>query len=57
MVEQIGGVSYVYAVGKDGETMLTIQQKVTRGSPPVRPVSVGIDPNTEFAFDAGGLRP
>jgi ABC-type sugar transport system ATPase subunit len=56
VVEQLGGVSYVYAVGKDGDTKVTIQQKGHARIDPGAPVTVGIEPDTLLAFDSGGLR-
>ncbi|MDC9826229.1 sn-glycerol-3-phosphate ABC transporter ATP-binding protein UgpC [Devosia sp. ZB163] len=56
VVEQLGGVSYVYAVGKDGETKVTIQQKGHARIAAGASISVGIEPNAALAFDAGGLR-
>jgi lactose/L-arabinose transport system ATP-binding protein len=56
VVEQLGGVSYVYALGRDGETKVTIQQKghsrITSGAP----ISVGIESGATLAFDANGKR-
>ena len=56
VVEQLGGVSYVYALGRDGTTKVTIQQKghswVTSGSP----ITVGIEDGAALAFNAAGLR-
>ncbi len=56
VVEQLGGVSYVYAVGKDGETKVTIQQKGHSGIPDGAPITVGIEPGAALAFDSDGLR-
>ncbi|WP_248306583.1 TOBE domain-containing protein [Devosia sp. MC521] len=56
VVEQLGGVSYVYAVGSDGETKLTIQQKgharITNGAH----IDVGIEAGAALAFDTDGAR-
>lgn len=56
VVEQLGGVSYVYAVGTDAGTKLTIQQKgharVTNGAQ----ITVGIEAGAALAFDSEGLR-
>ncbi|MBK1793106.1 sn-glycerol-3-phosphate ABC transporter ATP-binding protein UgpC [Devosia sp. WQ 349] len=56
VVEQLGGVSYVYAVGSDGETKLTIQQKghakITNGAQ----IDVGIEAGAALAFDTDGAR-
>jgi lactose/L-arabinose transport system ATP-binding protein len=56
VIEQLGGVSYVYAVGRDGETKVTIQQKGHARIAPGTPISVDIEPNAALAFDAAGLR-
>jgi lactose/L-arabinose transport system ATP-binding protein len=56
VVEQLGGVSYVYAVGRDGETKVTIQQKGHSRIATGTPISVGIEPDAALAFDANGLR-
>ncbi len=56
VVEQLGGVSFVYAVGKDGESKVTIQQKGHSRIPDGSPISVGIEPGTALAFDEHGLR-
>jgi lactose/L-arabinose transport system ATP-binding protein len=56
VVEQLGGVSYVYAVGKDGETKLTIQQKGHSAIPDGAPITVGIEPDAALAFDSDGQR-
>ena len=56
VVEQLGGVSYVYAVGRDDETKLTIQQKghsrISNGST----IEVSIEPGAALVFDGVGLR-
>lgn len=56
VVEQLGGVSYVYAVGSDAETKLTIQQKgharITNGAQ----IDVGIEAGAALAFDTDGAR-
>ncbi|KQU92866.1 sn-glycerol-3-phosphate ABC transporter ATP-binding protein UgpC [Devosia sp. Root105] len=56
VVEQLGGVSYVYAVGRDGETKVTIQQKGHARIATGTPISVGIEPDAALAFDTNGLR-
>ena len=55
VIEQLGGVSYVYAAGKAGDA-ITVQQ---RGHSPMRAESLvefGIDPTTCLLFAADGLR-
>ncbi|MFD1254114.1 Maltose/maltodextrin import ATP-binding protein MalK [Devosia equisanguinis] len=56
VIEQLGGVSYVYALGTDSETKVTIQQKghsrITVGAP----ITVGIEPGAMLAFGQNGLR-
>ena len=56
VVEQLGGVSYVYAVGKDGETKVTIQQKGHARMAAGAPITVGIEPGAAMAFGQDGLR-
>ena len=56
VVEQLGGVSYVYAVGRDGETKVTIQQKGHSRIANGAPITVGIEPGALLAFDEAGLR-
>ncbi|WP_297108474.1 sn-glycerol-3-phosphate ABC transporter ATP-binding protein UgpC [uncultured Devosia sp.] len=56
VVEQLGGVSFVYAVGKDGETKVTIQQKGHSRIADGAPITVGIEPGALLAFDQSGLR-
>jgi lactose/L-arabinose transport system ATP-binding protein len=55
VVEQLGGVSYVYANGRNG-AKITIQQKGHSAIPAGAEVSVGLDPAACLAFDAQGLR-
>jgi lactose/L-arabinose transport system ATP-binding protein len=55
VVEQLGGVSFVYAVGTDGEK-ITIQQKGHSAIPDGAQVTVGIEPGSALAFDQAGLR-
>ncbi|ODT71247.1 MAG: ABC transporter ATP-binding protein [Pelagibacterium sp. SCN 63-23] len=56
VVEQLGGVSFVYAVGKDGEAKITIQQKGHSQIPNGAAISVGIEPGAALAFDEAGQR-
>ena len=56
VVEQLGGVSYVYAVGRDDETKVTIQQKGHSRINSGAPIEVSIEPGTAMAFDTAGLR-
>ena len=55
VVEQLGGVSYVYASGRN-DARITIQQKGHSRIPAGSEVTVGLDPATCLAFDAAGLR-
>jgi ABC-type sugar transport system ATPase subunit len=56
VVEQLGGVSYVYAVGNTEESKITIQQKGHSHIADGAPITVGIEPNAALAFDKAGLR-
>jgi ABC-type sugar transport system ATPase subunit len=56
VVEQLGGVSFVYAVGKDDETKITIQQKGHSSIANGAALTVGIEPGSALAFDESGLR-
>ena len=56
VVEQLGGVSFVYAIGKDGETKITIQQKGHSRVADGAPITVGLEPGALLAFDEAGLR-
>jgi ABC-type sugar transport system ATPase subunit len=56
VIEQLGGVSYVYAVGTDGETKVTIQQKGHSRVAAGTPITVGIEPDAALAFGMDGLR-
>lgn len=56
VVEQLGGVSYVYAVGNDGETKVTIQQKGHSRIAPGTTIDVDIESGTRPVFDQGRLR-
>ena len=55
VVEQLGGVSYVYATGRNG-AKITIQQKGHSAIPAGAEVHIGLDPAACLAFDAAGLR-
>ena len=55
VVEQLGGVSCVYATGRN-DTKITIQQKGHSRIPAGAEVVVGIDPALCLAFDAEGRR-
>ena len=55
VVEQLGGVSYVYATGNNG-AKITIQQKGHSAIPAGAEVSIGVDPAACLAFDAAGQR-
>ncbi|HEV7346568.1 MAG TPA: sn-glycerol-3-phosphate ABC transporter ATP-binding protein UgpC [Devosia sp.] len=55
VVEQLGGVSYVYAAGRNG-AKITIQQKGHSSIPDGAVIDVGVDPAACLAFDAAGLR-
>ncbi|HWV20556.1 MAG TPA: sn-glycerol-3-phosphate ABC transporter ATP-binding protein UgpC [Devosia sp.] len=56
VIEQLGGVSYVYGVGTDGETKVTIQQKGHSRVAAGAPIAVGIEPDAALAFGLDGLR-
>jgi ABC-type sugar transport system ATPase subunit len=56
VVEQLGGVSYVYAVGRDGETKVTIQQKGHSRIADGADIAVGIEDNAALAFSLDGKR-
>ena len=55
VVEQLGGVSYVYATGRN-EAKVTIQQKGHSRIPAGSAITIGIDPAACLAFDSAGLR-
>ncbi len=55
VVEQLGGVSYVYATATDG-TKITIQQKGHSRIPAGADLTIGIDPELCLAFDEAGQR-
>ena len=54
VVEQLGGVSYVYA--GEGDAQLTVQQKGHSTVPDGSAVEFGIDPTLCLLFDADGKR-
>lgn len=56
VIEQLGGVSYVYGVGTDGRTKVTIQQKGHSRVDIGAPISVGIEHGAALAFGLGGIR-
>ncbi|ODT81258.1 MAG: ABC transporter ATP-binding protein [Pelagibacterium sp. SCN 64-44] len=56
VVEQLGGVSYVYAIGNDGETKLTVQQKGHARISAGTPITVGVEAGAALAFDQNGVR-
>ncbi len=56
VIEQLGGVSYVYALATDGETKITIQQKGHSRVAGGMLVTVGIKDGAALAFDPKGLR-
>ncbi|KKB09102.1 ABC transporter ATP-binding protein [Devosia chinhatensis] len=56
VVEQLGGVSFIYATGRDGESKVTIQQKGHSRIPDGAPITVSIEPGMTLAFDESGLR-
>jgi lactose/L-arabinose transport system ATP-binding protein len=55
VVEQLGGVSYVYGSGEKGG-QITVQQKGHSAMDTGTQVSFGIDPATVLAFDRDGTR-
>ena len=55
VVEQLGGVSYIYAVGEGG-AQLTVQQRGHSNMATDTTVEFGVDPKTMLLFDAGGRR-
>ena len=55
VVEQLGGVSYVYAAGEDG-TQITVQQKGHSAMATDSTVEFGVDPKTCLLFDVAGQR-
>lgn len=56
VIEQLGGVSYVYGVGTDGRTKVTIEQKGHSRVDISAPISVGIEHGAALAFGLGGIR-
>ena len=55
VVEQLGGVSYIYAGGADG-AQVTVQQKGHSKTAPGTEVRIGVDPETCLLFDKDGKR-
>jgi lactose/L-arabinose transport system ATP-binding protein len=55
VVEQLGGVSYVYA-SSEGGAQITVQQRGHSHMETDSLVEFGIDPSTVLLFDQGGLR-
>jgi lactose/L-arabinose transport system ATP-binding protein len=55
VVEQLGGVSYVYAKGEHGAE-ITVQQKGHSAMDTGSEVRFGVDPATTLLFDKDGLR-
>ena len=55
VVEQLGGVSYVYATGRN-DAKITIQQKGHSRIPAGSAITIGIDPAACLAFDTAGQR-
>jgi lactose/L-arabinose transport system ATP-binding protein len=55
VVEQLGGVSYIYAAGEGGATV-TVQEKGHSRTPAGASVSIGIDPELCLLFDRDGKR-
>ena len=55
VVEQLGGVSYIYASGSNG-VQFTVQQKGHSRVPAGAEVKVGIDPAASLLFGADGAR-
>jgi lactose/L-arabinose transport system ATP-binding protein len=55
VVEQLGGVSYIYAVGEGG-AQLTVQQRGHSDMATDSMVEFGVDPKTMLLFDADGRR-
>ena len=56
MTEQLGGVSFIYAVGRDDTQKLTVQHKGRVRIAAGAKVEVGIEPDNALAFDAEGMR-
>ena len=55
MVEQLGGVSYVYAASEGG-TQITVQQRGHSAMATDAMVEFGLDPKACLLFDAEGKR-
>ena len=55
VVEQLGGVSYIYASGQDG-VQITMQEKGHSRVPAGSEIRIGIDPETCLLFGADGNR-
>ena len=55
VVEQLGGVSYIYAGGADG-VQVTVQQKGHSKTAAGTEVRIGVDPETCLLFDKDGKR-
>ena len=55
VIEQLGGVSYVYAAGADG-TQITVQQRGHSSMATESTVEFGVDPKTCLLFDTAGQR-
>ncbi|MDP8996974.1 MAG: sn-glycerol-3-phosphate ABC transporter ATP-binding protein UgpC [Pseudomonadota bacterium] len=56
VTEQLGGVSFIYAVGNDDTQKLTVQYKGHVRLATGATVEIGIEPNSALAFDAEGVR-
>ena len=56
VVEQLGGVSYVYAAGETTGSQLTVQQKGHSQMASDSSVEFGVDPATALLFEEGGQR-
>ncbi len=55
VVERLGSVSYIYAIGQDG-AKITVQEAGHSRVPGDTEVKIGIDPAKSLLFDARGLR-
>jgi lactose/L-arabinose transport system ATP-binding protein len=55
VVEQLGGVSYVYATGSD-DVQITVQEKGHSRTATGAEIRIGIDPETILLFDKDGKR-
>jgi hypothetical protein len=56
VTEQLGGVSFIYAVGNDDTQKLTVQYEGHVHLATGATVEIGIEPNSALAFDAEGVR-